>query len=118
MNLIYETRLCFCGAEGFCYCLSNFKISMQINFDDQRSVVGVSYMHGGKSHRVLINNELVLAAGAVNTPQLLMLSGVGDKKELEKLKVCWGKGAEVETDYLLQFLTQYAKCMEPNHFLK
>ena len=32
--------------------------------------------------------EIVLTAGAVGSPQLLMLSGVGPKDHLDKLKVC------------------------------
>jgi len=36
---------------------------------------------------VKINREVIISAGAINSPKLLMLSGVGPKDELEKFKV-------------------------------
>jgi choline dehydrogenase len=41
----------------------------------------------GTKHRVLVSREVILAAGAFNTPQLLKLSGVGPKDELEKFGI-------------------------------
>lgn len=37
--------------------------------------------------RVRADKEIILSAGAVNSPQILMLSGVGPKTELEKHKI-------------------------------
>ncbi|CAL5866783.1 uncharacterized protein PFLUO_LOCUS993 [Penicillium psychrofluorescens] len=37
--------------------------------------------------RVLVSREVILAAGAFNTPQLLKLSGVGPKDELERFGI-------------------------------
>lgn len=42
-----------------------------------RRVVGITYRRGGESHSARVRGELVLSAGAVNSPQLLQLSGVG-----------------------------------------
>ncbi|MGB3370867.1 MAG: GMC family oxidoreductase N-terminal domain-containing protein [Rhodococcus sp. (in: high G+C Gram-positive bacteria)] len=47
------------------------------------AAVGVEYMSDGRTHTVRAAREVVLAGGAVNTPQLLMLSGIGDKAQLE-----------------------------------
>ncbi|UJP10808.1 GMC family oxidoreductase N-terminal domain-containing protein [Microbacterium sp. KUDC0406] len=44
--------------------------------------VGVEYAQGGVSRRANAAREVILSGGAINTPQLLMLSGVGDRAEL------------------------------------
>ncbi|WP_293909157.1 GMC oxidoreductase [Deinococcus sp.] len=46
-------------------------------------VVGLSFRHGGKVKEVRAGG-VVLAAGTVQTPQLLMRSGIGPRAELEK----------------------------------
>jgi choline dehydrogenase len=38
-------------------------------------------------YQVGANREIILAAGAINSPHLLMLSGIGDKEKLEKLDI-------------------------------
>ena len=47
---------------------------------------GVDYIHRGKMKRVLAD-EVILAGGAINTPQLLQISGVGDADEVRGLGV-------------------------------
>lgn len=47
-----------------------------------RRVVGVEYRQHGRLHRVNAGAEVILAGGAVNSPQLLQLSGVGDPELL------------------------------------
>jgi choline dehydrogenase-like flavoprotein len=42
-----------------------------------RRAVGLSYAQGGRSFEARARGEIVLAAGAIGTPQLLELSGVG-----------------------------------------
>ena len=44
--------------------------------------VGVAYRVGGKLVEARAGKEIILAAGVVNSPQLLMLSGIGDSEEL------------------------------------
>ena len=44
---------------------------------DQRRAVGVDYVRGGISQFAAANREVILCAGAVNSPQLLQLSGIG-----------------------------------------
>lgn len=48
---------------------------------------GVEFLREGKLHRVRATKEVILSGGSVNSPQLLMLSGVGPRKELEKHKI-------------------------------
>jgi len=45
---------------------------------------GVCYKVNGKKHNIFAIKEVLLSAGAFNSPQLLMLSGVGPKEELAK----------------------------------
>ena len=44
--------------------------------------VGLDYVRAGETHRVRANREVILAGGVINSPQLLMLSGIGDPAEL------------------------------------
>jgi len=58
----------------------------RVVFEGSRAV-GVEYTQGGEKHVVRAEREVILAGGVVNTPQLLMLSGVGDPAELKRLDV-------------------------------
>jgi len=53
----------------------------RIMFDGTRAV-GVEYLLDGSKKQATARNEIVLCGGAVNTPQLLMLSGIGSADEL------------------------------------
>ena len=48
---------------------------------------GVEYRAGGRVHTVSATREVVLSGGAVNTPQLLMLSGIGPADHLREVGV-------------------------------
>lgn len=49
---------------------------------------GVEYIgDDGARHTVTARNEVILSAGAVGSPQLLMLSGIGPREHLESLEV-------------------------------
>lgn len=67
-------------------------------FDDNNRAIGVRYLKGKRLYRAHPNaeiaqgdaralyasREVILAGGAFNTPQLLMLSGIGPREELER----------------------------------
>lgn len=38
----------------------------------------------GKTHTISCNREIVLSSGAINSPQILMLSGIGEAEQLKK----------------------------------
>lgn len=48
---------------------------------------GVTYRDASGNHTVFAQREVILAAGAVQTPQLLELSGIGDPALLNKLGI-------------------------------
>jgi len=48
---------------------------------------GVEYRSGGRVHTVHATREVVLSGGAVNSPQLLMLSGIGPAEHLRSVGV-------------------------------
>ncbi|ALA19476.1 MULTISPECIES: GMC family oxidoreductase [Chelatococcus] len=57
---------------------------LRVDFDGRRAA-GVTYRSGGRDVSVKARGEVILAAGAMQTPQLLELSGVGDPAVLAAL---------------------------------
>ena len=58
----------------------------RIVFEGRRAA-GVEYQQGGITQRVMARAEVLLAAGALQSPQLLMLSGVGPAARLNALGI-------------------------------
>ena len=48
---------------------------------------GVEISYGGKTRRIAAESEVVLSLGAINTPKVLMQSGIGDQAELRRLGI-------------------------------
>lgn len=48
---------------------------------------GVEFMRDRKLFRIRASKEVILSGGSVNSPQLLMLSGIGPRAELAKHKI-------------------------------
>ena len=49
--------------------------------------VGVSYVHDGRPVTARMSGEVVLSAGAIGTPQLLMVSGIGPARHLRAVGI-------------------------------
>jgi choline dehydrogenase len=76
-------------------------LATRILFGDDNRAIGVEYLKGrnlyraapnpsdekGELRQVFARREVILAAGAFNTPQILMLSGVGPPKQLSDIGV-------------------------------
>jgi len=52
-----------------------------------RRAVGIRYQRGGESCEARVRREVILCAGAINSPQLLKLSGIGPRAELGALGI-------------------------------
>ena len=52
-----------------------------------RRAVGVEYLQNGQRHELRCNAEVILSGGAVNSPQLLELSGIGNARHLQGLGI-------------------------------
>lgn len=48
---------------------------------------GVEYLHRGKLKQAHVRGEIILAAGAIGSPQILQCSGVGDGNHLQSLGI-------------------------------
>ncbi|CAO1442393.1 unnamed protein product [Diamesa serratosioi] len=55
--------------------------------DEKNRVTGINFLLNGKSVKAVAKKEVILSAGAIGSPKILMLSGIGKKDELNKLKI-------------------------------
>ena len=60
--------------------------AQRVVFHEQQAI-GVQYQDGQREHAVRARNEIILCAGAVRSPQLLELSGIGDQDILHRLEI-------------------------------
>jgi len=61
-------------------------MASRVLFDGRRAT-GVEYTRNGATHTVHANREVILCGGAINTPQLLQLSGIGPGALLQKMGI-------------------------------
>jgi choline dehydrogenase len=59
---------------------------VKINFEGTRCV-GIKLVKGGETKDITADKEVILTAGSINTPKLLMLSGIGESEALGKLGI-------------------------------
>jgi choline dehydrogenase len=65
--------------------ITNAQVS-KILFKDQQAV-GIEYIQGGSKHQITSQKEIILSAGALQSPQLLQLSGIGPASLLQKFGI-------------------------------
>lgn len=54
---------------------------------ENKKAVGITFIKENVKHVVKAKKEVIISGGAVNSPQLLMLSGIGPKEHLSALKI-------------------------------
>ncbi|XP_018572206.1 glucose dehydrogenase [FAD, quinone]-like [Anoplophora glabripennis] len=54
---------------------------------DTKTALGVEFIKDGRKYEARANKEVILSAGAINTPQILMISGIGPQEELTRIGV-------------------------------
>ncbi|XP_067122968.1 glucose dehydrogenase [FAD, quinone]-like [Centruroides vittatus] len=64
-----------------------FSFVTKIIFDKFKRARAVTFDRFGQTFIVNARKEIIISAGAINSPQLLMLSGIGQQKDLEKLQI-------------------------------
>ena len=86
----------------------------RVLFDGQRAT-GVEFRRGGRLERVSASAEVILAASSINSPKILMLSGIGNGAALRALGLPVladrpGVGANLQ-DHLELYIQQ--ACIQP-----
>jgi choline dehydrogenase len=74
---IRDGRRCS-AADAYLECNA---LATRVLFEDGRAV-GVEFRRNGQTETLRARNEVILSAGAYNSPKLLMLSGIGDPAAL------------------------------------
>lgn len=59
----------------------------EIEFNSLNTATGVKFLINNQPIIAKTKTEVILSAGAIGTPQLLMLSGIGQDKQLRKLNI-------------------------------
>ncbi|KAA8652874.1 GMC family oxidoreductase [Aspergillus tanneri] len=62
-------------------------LAKRILFDDSKTATGVVVEMAGVEHTLAVDKEVILSAGAFQSPQLLMVSGVGPANTLDSLDI-------------------------------
>lgn len=82
---------------------------------DALRAVGVEVLHKGQVERIMVNREVILSGGAINSPQALQLSGIGDPADLQAAGVSTrlalpgvGKNLQDHVETYVQY-----ECKEP-----
>ncbi len=82
------------SAKAFLYpAMDRDKLNIEINALVQKIIIedkqakGVIYQKNNQQYSVFCNKEIILSAGAIASPQILQLSGIGDGEILQKLSI-------------------------------
>lgn len=67
--------------------VSVYSLVEKILIDEHKRAFGVQFKKHGKEKIIKASKEVILSAGAIQSPQLLMLSGIGDTEHLNEFGI-------------------------------
>jgi choline dehydrogenase len=93
----------------------------RLTFDGKRAT-GVEFSYGGRTHRIGAGSEVVLSLGAIQTPKVLMQSGIGDEVELQRLGIpivqhLPGVGQNFQDHIAFNCVWEYQQALPPRNTL-
>ena len=92
---------------------------LRLVFESSRAV-GVDVSYDGEVHRLRASVETIVSMGAINTPKLLMQSGVGDEAELKRFGIpvvqhLPGVGKNFQDHVLVSSVWEYKEPLAPRN---
>lgn len=87
---------------------------------ENKRATGVEISYDGKVVRVSAGLEVVLSLGAIHTPKVLMLSGIGDRVELQRLGIppvqhLPGVGQNFQNHFAIGCIWEYDQPLAPRN---
>jgi choline dehydrogenase len=91
----------------------------RVIFDNKRAV-GVEIVFDDRAHRITAGSEVVLSLGAINTPKVLMRSGIGDEVDLRRWSIpvvahLPGVGQNFQDHVLASCIWEYEIVLPPHN---
>ena len=88
-----------------------------------RRAVGIRYTQGGQARLAKARCEVILSGGVVNSPQLLMLSGIGPAEQLQAhgipvVHALPGVGSNLQDHLYVYFISECERSISINHHLQ
>jgi choline dehydrogenase len=87
---------------------------------ENKRATGVEIFYEGKLWRLSAGLEVILSLGAINTPKVLMLSGIGDRAELQRFGIPLvqhlpGVGQNFQNHPAIGCIWEYQKALAPRN---
>jgi len=85
-----------------------------------KQAVAVDISHGGEVRRIHASAEIIMSMGAINTPKVLMQSGIGDAAELKRFGIpvvedLPGVGKNFQDHVLVSSVWEYKEPLAPRN---
>lgn len=126
---IYQNKRVNCSDAFLRPALKSGQVQLKTNatvseilFEGRRAI-GVKYLRNGQTHTLYANREVILSAGAVNSPKILQLSGVGPHELLaghgiEVKHALAGVGANFRDHYTVRSISRAKSALTLNELSK